>query len=372
MLSWIEIDVNAIRGNYLHFVSLAKQSVIVPVLKSNAYGHGLELVYNALSSLNPTWLAVNYFTEAKVIRNAGFKGRILVVGPLTFDGLNEASILDGEPVLGNFELLDEWQKKGRPCKIHIKVDTGMSRQGFILRDIPKVLSALGSDSRNVVGICTHFANVEDVTEHAYASRQLNGFKSALQQFKAAGFKDLIAHAASSASTLIMPESHLDLDRIGISLYGHWPSRITKVSYLQVNHNMAPLKPALSWKTRVTTVKQVEAGQYIGYGCTYRASRNMVIAVIPVGYFEGYPRIAGESASRVLIKGERCDIIGRICMNMMMVDVSHMQHVKMNDVVTLIGGDGEEHIGASDLADWAKTINYEVLSRLHPDIPRISV
>jgi alanine racemase len=372
MLSWLEIDTAAIRSNYQHFLALAAPSTIAPVLKSNAYGHGLELVYRALSILNPPWLCVNYMSEAQSLRGFGYRGRILVVGPLTQEGFDVAAQACAEPVLGNFELLRTWLGKDRPCPIHIKVDTGMSRQGFLLSDLPEVLVLLSGNQDKVVGICTHFANVEDVTDHSYASRQLKEFHTALSMFANAGFKSLLKHAASSASTLIMSDSRLDLDRIGISLYGHWPSRITKVSYLQVNHQVVPLKPVLSWKTKLTTVKRVEPGKYIGYGCTYRATRPMVVGVVPVGYFEGYPRLAGEGASRVLIKGERCAIVGRICMNMMMVDVTHLTNIAVGDTVTLIGQDGEEHIGANDLAEWARTINYEVLSRLHPEIPRIAV
>jgi alanine racemase len=180
----------------------------------------------------------------------------------------------------------------------------------------------------------------------------------------------LRHAASSASSLLMRDSHFDLVRLGISLYGVWPSPMTKVSYLQLNSKVADLKPVLSWKTEITTLKKVHAGQYIGYGCTYRANHEMDIAVLPVGYNEGYPRIAGESPAYVLIKGQRCPIVGRICMNMMMVDVTHVsKKLIIGDEVVLIGPSGDETVSAADIATWSKTIHYELFSKLHPAIPR---
>jgi len=177
------------------------------------------------------------------------------------------------------------------------------------------------------------------------------------------------HAASSASALIMAQSYFDLVRVGISMYGPWPSPLTRVSYLQLKSDVLDLRPALSWTTEVTTVKPVLAGQFIGYGCTFRAIRDMRIAVLPVGYYEGYPRLAGEAASYVLIKGARCPIVGRICMNMMMVDITHLADCQVGDLVTLIGADGQDMVSAQDIAGWARTIHYELLTRLHGDIPR---
>jgi alanine racemase len=194
----------------------------------------------------------------------------------------------------------------------------------------------------------------------------------VSKFESAGMK-VIRHAASSASSLLMKSSHFELVRLGISLYGVWPSQLTKVSYLQLNAKVAALKPVLSWKTEITTLKKVHAGQYIGYGCTFRANREMDIAVLPVGYNEGYPRLAGEGSAYVLIRGERCPIVGRICMNMMMVDVTHTSaNLKLGDEVVLIGRCAEETISASDLGNWSKTIHYEIFTKLHPDIPRIVV
>lgn len=368
MLSVIDIDASALRHNYRQFVKLAGHERIVPVLKANAYGHGLALCYQALAAENLPWIGVNYLEEARTLRDCGYDGRILVVGPAVTRELGLAEELAADLVIGNAVMLDAWAQRLTPCKVHIKFDTGMSRQGFAPEEAASILPVLLAHKQKIVGIATHFANVEDVTDSGYAEEQLRRFALAVSAFRQAGLKPLV-HASSSASALLMKEARFDLDRIGISLYGVWPSAVTRVSFLQINEASVDLRPVLSWKTEVTTVKSVAAGQFIGYGCTYRAIRDMRIAVLPVGYYEGFPRIAGDRPSYVLIRGERCPIVGRICMNMMMVDISHLAQVSMGDAVTLIGTDGNETLHAQEVAAWAQTIHYELLSRLHPDIPR---
>ncbi len=368
MLSRLDISAEAVRNNYRQFCDIAGKQRVAPVLKANAYGHGLKEVYEALKDEAMPWLCVNYLAEAKILRDLGFKGRILIVGPPVGRELPLAAELDAEMTLGNHEVVQAWLKSKAKCRIHVKIDTGLSRQGFVVDEVAKVMGDLKPHKDKVVGIGTHFANVEDVTDHAYADEQLDAFNRARKLFADAGFS-LLSHAAASAPALILGESRFDLIRIGISLYGVWPSPLTRVSYLQLTAKVLNLKPVARWVTEVTTVKGVKAGQYIGYGCTFRSIRDMRIAVLPVGYYEGYPRIAGENASYVLIRGKRCPLVGRICMNMMMVDVTHLDLVEVGDSVTLIGDDGKDHVSAGDVAGWSKTIHYELLSRIHPEIPR---
>lgn len=368
MLSRLDISAEAVRNNYRQFCQVAGKHRVAPVLKANAYGHGLKEIYEALKGEGIPWLCVNYLSEAKDLRSYGFTGRILIVGPPVARELPLAAELDLDMTLGNAVVVDAWLKARAKCRIHVKIDTGLSRQGFLEGEAPALAMQLKAHKDKVVGIGTHFANVEDVTDHAYADEQLAAFNQARKAFADAGFS-LISHAAASAPALILDESRFDLVRIGISLYGVWPSPLTRVSYLQIHSKVLDLKPVARWVTEVTTVKSVKAGQYIGYGCTFRAIRDMRIAVLPVGYYEGYPRIAGENASYVLIRGKRCPLVGRICMNMMMVDVTHLDLVEVGDVVTLIGDDGKDHVSAGDVAGWAKTIHYELLSRIHPGIPR---
>lgn len=369
MITWIELNPDHLRQNFRIFSQVLGMDKLAIVLKSNAYGHGLAQVYEILKSESPQWIAVNYVEEGAELRALGFQGRIIVVGPFVPEQMSDASRQKLELFLGHKEGLHAWLGASSKPDIHVEFDTGMSRQGFRPENAANVADSLIGQKAKVRGVCMHFSNVEDVTEHEYAKLQMDRFLKAHSEFVARKFK-LIAHAASSASSLILDESRFDLNRVGISLYGFWPSQATKISYKQLHGSLVDLKPALAWRTKVTSINQVSQGQYIGYGCTYRAGHDMRVAVLPVGYFEGYPRMASGSQAYVLIKGNRCPIVGRICMNMMMVDVTHVsQPVEVGDIVTLIGQDKAEFIGASDVAAWAQTIHYELLSRLNPAIER---
>ena len=369
MLSWLEISRSAVSNNYKIFKEMVAPLPVMPIVKSNAYGHGLEQVMACLKDESLEWVGVNYISEARLLRDQGFRGDILVVGPYFKEELLEAWTLKVTLFLSHFDSLESWILSEWKPKIHIKMDSGMSRQGFLLKELTDLIPKLKPYESGVEGIATHFSNVEDVLDHAYADQQMLEFEQAQDMFKRAGFKKLLAHAASSASTLILQPSRYDLCRVGISLYGFWPSPTTKVSFHQIHSQVAPLKPALSWKTRIAQVKDVAAQRYVGYGLTFKALKDMKISVIPVGYYEGYPRLAGSAHSYVLVDGQRCPIVGRICMNMMMIDVSHIHRPHVGQPVTLLGKDGNEEIAASDIAAWSETIHYEFVSRLHPAIPR---
>ncbi len=369
MHSWLELSRSAFEQNFSIFEQILGPVPLMPVLKSNAYGHGLKEILEILLPLKPKWIAVNYLEEAEIARKGGFTGKILLVGPIFKDQFKVAHDLSVSIFMSHRENLSAWLQTEHKPMLHLKIDSGMSRQGFFLDQLPEVLSALSPFNKYVEGIATHFANVEDVLDHAYADSQMLEFERARTLMRQAGFAEFLSHAASSASTLILKASRYDLCRVGISIYGFWPSQPTRLSYHQLNLNIPELKPVLSWKTRVAQVKEVPAGRYIGYGITFRALKNMTIAVLPVGYFEGFPRIAGASHSYVLIAGHRCPIVGRVCMNMMMVDVGHLSSIEVGQVVTMIGEDHGEIIAASDISGWSQTIHYEFVSRIHADIPR---
>jgi alanine racemase len=376
--SWIEIDGTGLLRNAKILSDHAPKSHFAPVLKSNAYGHGLRETYQILSSIGLRWICVNYLYEAKQLRQWGFSGRILVVGPASWDGWEEASHIQADLVVGNISILKSWITQPLPVNIHLKFDTGMGRQGFLPQESGLLLDTIRQHGREkeLKGICTHFANVEDVTDQSYALKQIQRFNSASDVFRQSGLK-ILYHCASSASTLIMDQTHFDLVRVGISLYGLWPSSLTRVSYLQLHQNLLDLTPVMSWVTQIAALKKIPKGEFIGYGCTFRAIRDMLIAVLPVGYYEGYPRLAGENPCYVLIGGQRCPIVGRICMNMMMVDISHLENndgktIEVGTRVTLIGRDNGDGVSAQDLASWAKTIHYEIITRISPEIPRVII
>jgi alanine racemase len=372
MHSKITISQSAIQNNVRSIQNLVDRDRAVFILKSNAYGHGLREIFACVKELDIPFLGVNYVNEGVKLREWGYQGRIMMVGPFLKQDMQPAVTHRMELFLGDKTCLVDWVSRKDKPTIHVEFDTGMGRQGFLPSDAQSIIDQIKPFSACVRGVCMHFSNVEDVTEHEYADQQLEKFQRAYDLFVASGFK-IERHAASSASAFILDNSRYDLCRIGISLYGFWPSQATKISYAQIhNKDLLSLKPALSWLAPVTSMTQVEAGQFIGYGCTFRARKAMSIAVIPVGYFEGYPRIASGSQAYVLIDGQRAPIVGRICMNMMMVDVSDIPRVCVGQMATLIGQDGAEKISASDVATWSQTIHYELVTRLNAEIPRVVV
>ena len=216
--------------------------------------------------------------------------------------------------------------------------------------------------------------MEDTTDHRFAKEQLATFERVTATLKEAGYKPRILHSANSAATILWPQAHADLVRVGISAYGLWPSRETYATALEAhavgqNGFIPHLMPTLSWYTRVAELKGVPAGSYVGYGRTFRTTHESRIAVLPIGYYEGYDRRLSNVA-HVLINGRRAPVRGRVCMNMFMVDVTHIEGVEVGSVATLIGKDGDEIIRVEDLASWSGSINYEIVSRIHGSIPRI--
>ena len=372
MHTWVEINRAAIVSNFLKLREISGDSTLMPVLKSNAYGHGLEQVYDCLKDLaGLEWIAVNYLFEAHHLRKLGFQGDILVVGPVFEKDLHEAKELKTTVFLSHWENLDHWLSLPEKPLAHLKFDTGMGRQGFLPEETKQILAKIDSQSSSFIrGFATHFANVEDVTVHEYARLQLARFLQVQEVATDMGYADRLFHSASSASTMLLPDSRFGLCRTGISLYGFWPSAATKLSYLSEVGESAELQPALTWKTKVAQVKIVREGGFIGYGCTYRAPKDMKVAILPVGYYEGYMRSLGEKNSYVLIKDSRCSVLGRICMNMLMVDVSHLKEVSVGEEVVLLGRSRAEELSASQVAEWAGTIHYEMTTQIHAEIPRI--
>jgi alanine racemase len=370
MNCWIDINSEAIQKNYDIFTSLLGPGRMAPVLKSNAYGHGLRETFHAIVDKAPQWICLNYTSEASILRKLGYRGQILIVGPSFENDMKEAYETDADLVLVSKDQLSQWSALKNKPSVHIKIETGMHRQGFLRDEWPSVADSLKNDKPLVKAVCTHFANVEDVLEQDFALAQLRQIKEAADFFTKQKFT-VSVHAAASASTLILPDSRLDMGRIGISLYGLWPSPETRLSYLQQNDRIVDLEPALTWKTKISQIKPVDSGEYVGYGITFRASKPMKIAVLPVGYNEGYPRLTGEKQSYVLLQGRRAPVVGRICMNMMMIDVTHIDSAAREDEVILLGKDKitDEEISAAQFAEWSGTIHYEALTRLNTAIPR---
>ncbi len=258
---------------------------------------------------------------------------------------------------------------GVAVPVHIKVDTGTNRQGVSPNAIPELCQVALDHGLDIVGVATHFANIEDTLEHDFARRQLASFEEAIATVRGLGIDPPWIHAGCSAAALLFRQADFTLTRVGISMYGHWPSRETRLSW-QTDHPRGglQLEPVLSWKTIIGQLQEVDPGETVGYGRTWTALRRTRLAVLPIGYSDGYPRSLGNRA-RVLIGGRLAPVVGRVCMNITLADVTDMPETRVGDEVVLLGGDGGADVSAEGLADLAGTINYELLSRLGGHITR---
>ncbi len=377
-LTWLEIDLAALAGNVRALrARLAGDARLGAVVKSNAYGHGVRLVAPAALRAGADVLAVGNLAEGLELRElVGPETPVLVVGHVPAEGFPAAVAAGLELTLYDPEavpaLAAAAREAGRPARVHLKVETGTNRQGLREDELLALARRIaGAEGVEIAGVGTHFADIEDTTDHSFAREQLARFRRAVARLEAEGIRPGLRHTACSAAVLLFPETHLDLVRAGISLYGLWPSRETLVSARERGLGEIELRPAMTWKARVAQVKDVPAGEYVGYGRTYRATRPMRLAVLPVGYYEGYPR-ALSGRAHVLVRGRRAPVVGRVCMNMTMVDVTDVPGAAAGDEVVLLGRSGGEELRAEDLAAWAGTIHYEIVSRIHPALPRVPV
>ena len=370
--SYIEVDGEALRYNLHTLQSVVGEGRAALVLKGNAYGHGYEQACSAFSHCRQLTACVHSIGEAHRLLQYSTWQRIIVMGGILPRDLRLQQLHPSvELTVGNFELLERCLQSDTRRNLHLKFDTGMGRQGFNITDLPLVLEKTAQHKNWIVGLSSHFANVEDVLEQSYAERQLALFDEVGAVFAGHGY-EIERHIASRAAALVLPRSRFDFCRFGISLYGFWPSKLVQLSYFKLNTEMIRLRPALKWKTHLTTVKTLPADSFVGYGCTWKSPQAVKIAVLPVGYYDGYPRQAGNANSYVLIKGTRCAVLGRICMNMMIIDVSHLPAVKVGDPAVLIGQDGKAQVSAEQLAEWSGTIQYDIVSRINPNLERILV
>jgi alanine racemase len=369
------------RGALAHNIALFRRllspgTALMAVVKANAYGHGLQQVAGVCVSSGVEMLGVHTADEVIALRRQGVSLPIMVMGYLAPKQVAEVVDPGVHVLLSSYQVLEALGAHGRRLGIsppvHVKVDTGTHRQGVNPGDVAALAAAARDAGLTVAGIATHFANIEDTTDHSYAYLQLERFREAVTAVQERVGRVRWVHAACSAAALLFREADFGMVRVGISLYGHWPSKETYLSWLlEHGRDGVKLEPALAWRVLVGQVKDVEAGAPVGYGLTYRPTRASRIAVLPVGYAEGYPRALSNRA-RVLVHGRAAPVIGRVCMNVVLVDVTDVPDVRDGDVVTLIGSDGAERVTAEELAENAGTINYEILARLSPSLPRCVV
>ncbi len=367
--TWLEIDLSAIGNNTRRIKDLVGPAVrVLASLKADGYGHGALKVARTVLHNGASMLGVATVSEATPLREAGIAAPILVFGYVPLWQMREAVRLDLTVTIYASEaaraLARAAQALGKTARVHVKVDTGMGRLGIRSEQLDEIL-ALVRELRSLPGlelegIFTHFAKA-DAEDLTHARLQLARFQSVLQAIEAEGMRPPLVHAANSAATFKLPEARFDMVRPGIALYGLDPSPEVRLP--------EGFRPALSFKTQVAQVKLIPAGEGISYGCTYITERPTWIAVLPVGYADGFRRAPATWGS-VLIHGQEAPILGRVCMDQSMVDVSHIPGVRVGDEVVLIGRQGQAALTAETVASRLGTINYEVVSEILARVPRV--
>ncbi|MGQ9801802.1 MAG: alanine racemase [Candidatus Saccharicenans sp.] len=376
LVQWVEINRQAFLHNVREFQKRLGTTDLMAVIKANAYGHGLLEIARLSTEAGIDWFGVHSLEEGLALRQAGFRQKILILGYLPLAQTGEAVQAELRVTVYNLEtvraLAAAARKLHRTALVHLKIETGTNRQGIALNKLGSFLSWLKKTPEvKVEGVSSHFANIEDTTDDYYPRYQLDNFLQAVNFLQAGGLEIPVKHMSCSAAAILFPETYFNLARVGIGLYGLWPSRETLVSCRLRGQEPLKLKPVLSWRARVAQIKAVPCGTYIGYGCTYRTTRPTKLAIIPVGYYDGYDRGLSNSAY-VLIKGKRAQVRGRVCMDFIMVDITDIPGVKLEDTATLLGSEGKEKILADQLASLAGTISYEIVTRINPLIPRLIV
>lgn len=373
--TWAEIDLDALARDFAAVRQAANPNAkVCCVVKADAYGHGAVRMAQEFEALGADWFAVSNLEEALQLRLGGISQPMLVLG---YTPPEEAASLAKHAISQCVYSLD-YAKELSHCavevgvtvKIHVKIDTGMSRLGFYYQDISRdeatvqeVKAACTLPGLYPEGIFTHFAvSDEGKAGDAFTMRQFGCFKEMIESLLREDVSFEVRHCANSAAVFDYPLSHLDMVRAGIVIYGLYPSGALR--------NRPELTPVLSLKSVVSHVKTVLPGATISYGRKFTAEKEMRVATVPVGYADGYPRILSAKGAQVLIGGKRCPILGRVCMDQLMADVTALPQVKVGDLVTLIGRDGEEEITADELAALEGSINYEVVCGLSKRVPRV--
>ena len=372
---WAEIDVNAAEKNFNIIKSkLSKGTRLCCVVKANAYGHGAVYLSKLYERLGADFFAVSNIEEAMQLRNNGIVTPILILG---YTPASCASILAENNIsqtVFSYSYARELSKCARAdgvnVKIHIKLDSGMGRIGFDCihggKEITDTVCEVCSmDGLLPEGIFTHFAVADEgVDGRDYTRTQYERFTSAVDEIEKGGIAFEIKHCANSATTLEYPEYHMDMVRVGVVLYGVAPS--LKVSGCE------ELSPVMSLKSVISMIKEIEAGDTVSYGCTFKAEKKTKIATAPVGYADGFWRSNADNGTQLLIRGQRVNIVGRVCMDQLMLDVTDVKGVREGDYITVIGSDKGELITADELAKRNGTIGYEMICSIGERVPRFYI
>lgn len=364
--TWAEINMDALKENIINIRKITnKSALIMAVVKADAYGHGAVNVANLLLKNGADRLAVADLDEAIELRDAGITVEILILGASFLEDVENLVRYNITAAVFSYDfaklLSDEAKKQGKTAKIHIKLDTGMSRIGYVAGEnddelIEEILKISKLPNLFIEGIFSHFAT-SDEKDSSYTLKQFDEFIKVCDQLKEKGLSIPIRHIANSAAIMSYPEMHLDMVRAGIILYGFYPSN-------EVNKNIINLKRVMTLKSRITLIKEI-SNRGVSYGKTYIAPKGTKVATVPLGYADGYTRMLNGKAEMVA-GGIKVKVIGRICMDQCMIDVTNVHNIKVDDEV-IIFGDGL--VTADDLAESLGTINYEIICMVARRVPR---
>lgn len=380
--SHLEISRSCLKNNidYIKDHFLPQGAKLSCVVKGNAYGHGVEKIVQTHIENNDIdhFCVFSAYEALQVYQQTNGKVTIVVMGDMPIDYMPWAVNHDIEFYIFDTvhleQVVEVCKSLNKAAKIHIEVETGMNRTGFLMKNFKNCLNVL-KDNQNLIevkGLCTHFAGAESIANHIRVGKQQKRFKKFRDLIESAQIPVERYHTACSAASLRFKTSRMDMIRIGILQYGFWPNQETYIyckTKLKFDEN--PLKRVISWKSKVMSIKAVKAGEYIGYGNAYFANEDKLIAVIPVGYGNGYSRSLSNQA-RVLVGNEFAQVTGIVNMNAISVDITHIDNVNIGDEVVLIGKQGEKEVSVSSFSEFTDQLNYEVLTRLPVDMPRLIV
>ncbi len=365
---------------------LKPETTYSAVVKANAYGHGIPQMTKMLERCGVNHFSVaSAFEAEEVLEHCSENSRIMIMGILYEEDIAWAIAHDIEFFVFDIEripkIAEVAKEVGKPAYIHIEVETGTNRTGLDIDNIPKAISFIKKNKDHIVleGVCTHLGGAESLANDFKIRPQIARFNEAIAVFKKKGLMPNKRHMACSAAALMYPETQMDMVRLGVVTYGFWPSPDVYFLHRQQNGSENggrnsrnnPLKRIITWKTEIMDLKVVNEGEFIGYGTAFQAPRKMTVAVLPLGYSNGYPR-ALSNRGFVLIAGKKAPIVGLINMNLFMVDVSHIKQASIGDEVVLLGKQKNNVIGVSSFTNFTQLLNNEMLSRLPAAIPRTIV
>ncbi len=353
-LNTVKVSAEALRHNLGVYRGLMPGKAICPVLKSNAYGHGLVEVAQVLDSERPEFFVVDSLHEAYLLKKAGIKARLLVLG-YTFPENLTRKKLPFHFAVSDLQSAEVLAKQG--AKVHLKIDTGMNRMGFSMEELPEALDRLKELKVEVVGVLSHLADADNPMDDSFSKKQLDLFERAVSMVREAGFDPKWIHAGQSAGSLKQSRDWINMVRMGLALYGVCPFGETD------------LKPVMRLESTVVGVRRLKVGDKVSYGCTFTAEKDMTIAMVPVGYYEALP-LSVSDKGKIEVKGVMCPIVGRVCMNYTVVDVSDVSDVKIGDSVMVYSDDSSKENSITNMAKLVETIPYELMVRVAGSVRRV--